>query len=207
MIRDENLGLEHVCRIHALLRCHCERLVHREEGDVYVLEIGHLRNVLGVTGGINPQAVDGKNVTVTVTLGMILKMSGSGVVSRNSLKEDVLGQLTGLAIADGFTVSYHVAALLVEKENCLFVGEYKDGGVVQVISVFMGDKDKFGLSEVLPIVGMLAISGDWIHLYSRTFVFDSDGTVFDEGDVHIVTMGSFEGLDRIGPLMLWGWIA
>ena len=86
MVRDEDLGLEDLGGMDALVHGHRVGLVDREESDVNILDIGHLRDVFRVTGDIDAEPVDGKDEAVVTALGMEVRASLGVIVSGNGVK-------------------------------------------------------------------------------------------------------------------------
>jgi hypothetical protein len=124
---------------------------------------------------------------------MVLEMSGSGVVRGNRFKKDILRELAGLSVSDDFSMADHVTALLVEEENRLLVRKDQDGGVVQMVSVFVCDKDELGFAEVFAVIcGFVSVFRHRVHLESGSFVFNCDGTMLYQRDVDPVAVGSLE---------------
>ena len=64
MIGKQYFGFDSFRRIDELTGCHRVRLVARHEGDVDVLDVLHLRDVLCIACDVDTQPVDGQDLTV-----------------------------------------------------------------------------------------------------------------------------------------------
>lgn len=68
MIREEHLGPDELGGAGCLLRCHGERPVGGEKSYVYVLDVPHLWNILGIAGDIYTETVKSQYETVVTPL-------------------------------------------------------------------------------------------------------------------------------------------
>ena len=80
VIREQHLGFDNLCCTYQLIGRHRIRLVTRQESNVDILNLRHLRDILGIAGNIDTQAIDGKDIAIIAPLGVELLASGSGVV-------------------------------------------------------------------------------------------------------------------------------
>ena len=83
MIREEHFRTDDFGNFDHLLRRHRVWLIARQESDVDVLDICHLRNIFRVAGNVNPQPIDIQDITIVTSFGMELPMSVGSVVRRN----------------------------------------------------------------------------------------------------------------------------
>ena len=82
VIWEQHLGLDGPRCLNQLLRWHRVGLVARQESDVDILDILHLRNVLRITGDIDSQPVNGQYVAIVATFRMELCTTLRGVIGR-----------------------------------------------------------------------------------------------------------------------------
>ena len=85
MVGEEYLRLDGLCCLDQLVGGHGVGLVAGEESDVDVLDGCHLGNVLGITGDVDAQSVDGKDVSVVSSLGVELGAPLADVIGGNGL--------------------------------------------------------------------------------------------------------------------------
>ncbi len=200
----QDAGLKDFCGLDALLDGHRIGLVDGKEGDVDVGNRGHLRNVLRVTGDIDAQAVEAEDVAIVASLRMEHGAPFSVIVGGNGFQADVTRQDPRPSVGDGGASAQQLHAAGVSYELRLAIGpEGLDGGLVEVVAVFMGDQDDIGLGE-LRIVGGLAVRADGVHMDGHALVGDGQGPVLDEGDGDFPAAVGLEGLHFAGALRLQG---
>lgn len=83
MIRVENERLYHTGSMKGLFDGHSIGLVHRQESDVYILQVTHFGNVFRITGYVDALVFDVQNVPVVASFGVELLSVGGNVVSGN----------------------------------------------------------------------------------------------------------------------------
>ena len=84
--------------MNGLTHGHGERLVHRQEGHINVLQISHLRDVFGITSHIDTQTVDGEDVPIAIALWVKAHVVWGGVIGRNALQQDVTTEVSALEV-------------------------------------------------------------------------------------------------------------
>ena len=72
MVGEQHFRLDHPCGVDELLGSHGVRLIAREEGDVNVFDFSHFRDVLGVGGDVDSQAIEGEDEAVVPSFGVEL---------------------------------------------------------------------------------------------------------------------------------------
>ena len=88
MIWEQHLRLDGSRSLNQLFWCHRVGLVARQECDVDVLDVLHLRNVLRITGDIDSQPVNGQYVAIVATFRMELCTTLRGVIGRYGFNLD-----------------------------------------------------------------------------------------------------------------------
>ena len=115
MVWDEDFRRESLGSGDALLRGHCIRLIDREEGEVDVSEIGHLGDVFGVAGDVNPKPVEGEDIAVAIAFRVERLTAGGCVVSGNGVEGDTV-KGNGFAVGDNLATAYALAGSSIEDE-------------------------------------------------------------------------------------------
>ena len=147
VIGEEHLGLDDLGSIDHLIDRHRVGLVAGQEGNVDVLQVGHLGDVLGITSDVDAQTVEGEHIAVVTTFGVELLMLGGGVIGRHCLDGDIS------RVAAYITVLHDEAVLKVSVDSLVDVdagsrGTYLvDGSTVEVVLMLVGDEDDVGLGE------------------------------------------------------------
>ena len=108
VIREEHLRLYGLGCLYQLPDGHRVWLVAWQEGYVYLLYALHFRNVLSVSGNVNPQSVNGNDISVIASLRVIFRVSLGGVVCRHGLYGDVFGNLYLLTISHSLALAIHL---------------------------------------------------------------------------------------------------
>ena len=76
VVGEEYLGFDNLRCVDHLIDRHRVALVAGQEGDIDVLQVGHLGDVLRVSCDIDAQTVEGEHVAVVTALGVELLMIG-----------------------------------------------------------------------------------------------------------------------------------
>ena len=98
MIWEQNFWLYHLSRMDKLLRGHGVWLIARHEGDVYILDVCHFGDVLGITCYVDAQSVNGQDEAVVPALGVEFLVCLRGVVGRYCLYVYIIGYLEAVTI-------------------------------------------------------------------------------------------------------------
>ncbi len=196
VVGEEHLGFDDLRGIDTLIYGHGVGLVAGQEGDVDVLQLCHLRDVLGVAGDVDAEAVEGEHVAVVTSFGVELLVFGCRVVGRYCLDDDVGSVFAYVAVL------HHESVAEVSEYGLVYVDtrgrrtDLVDGSTVEVVFMLMGDEDDVGLGEC-GIVGL----GLEPHAYGVYFdldavVVDLHAGVLDAGDGDFLTAlgGEFVGL-------------
>ena len=80
MIREEHLRFDGLCSLNQLINRHCIRLVARQEGNVDILNLCHLGDILSVASDIYAQAIDGEDMSHGARYGVTLLREESKVI-------------------------------------------------------------------------------------------------------------------------------
>ena len=115
MVGEENLRLNDPCSVDTLMDSHCVGLVTRQEGNVDILQVGHLGDILRIASDVDAQPVEGEDIAVVASLGVELLMVGCRVVGRHGLDGDIGG------ILNLITVAHHDSALEVSEDGLVHV--------------------------------------------------------------------------------------
>ena len=148
MVGKKYLGGDGACCLHQLIDSHRVGLVAGQEGDVDVLQIGHLGDILSVTCDIDAQIVEGEDIAVVTPLGVEHLAPLSVVVGRNGLNLDISGILDAIAVLQGDAVAEHVIDGCVREAGSGWRADTGDSLALEVILMFMGDEDDVGLREL-----------------------------------------------------------
>ena len=138
MVGEQHFRLDDSRCVDTLIDGHRVGLVARQEGDVDILQVGHLGDVLRIAGDVDAQTVEGEDITVVTPLGVELLMVGCRVVGRHGLDGDISGILYLVA------VTHHESVLKVSEDGLVHVDRrgwsayLVDGLTVEVILVLVG---------------------------------------------------------------------
>lgn len=177
VIREQHPGAYHFGGMYQLLRGHRVGLVAGQEGDVDVLDGLHLGDVLGVAGDVDAQAVEGEDVAVVAPLGMELQMPFGGVVGRDSLHGDVVGQFQTVAVVHRRALAEHLYTTPVHDQLRALFAELPDGRLVVVVEVLVGDEDDVGLGQGGVVNCAVAQFRARVNFNLPPVIFDADAGV------------------------------
>ena len=187
VVGEEYLGFDDLRCVDHLIDRHRVGLVAGQEGDIDVLQIGHLGDVLSIACDIDAQTVEGEHITVVASLGMEVAIGRGGVIGRHSLDGDV-GRVSAY-----IAVLHDEAILKVSVDGLVHIdagsrGAYLvDGSTVEVVLVLVGDKDDVGLGEC-GVVGLrLEPRTHGVDLDFDAVEIDFHAGVLDAGDGHFLT--------------------
>ena len=182
VVGEEYLRLDDLCRLDTLVYRHRVRLVTGQEGDVDILEVGHLWDILRITSDVDSQAVEGEDIAVVAAFGMELCVIRGGVIGWYCFDADIIRILYFVAIA------HHQSVLEVSEDSLIYVDrssrrtDLVDSLTVEVILVLVGDEYDVGLWEG-GIVGLgLQPHAYGIHLDLHTIVVDFHTGMLDASD-------------------------
>lgn len=197
VIGNEDLGTDDLRGIDTLVYRHRIRLIHREEGNVDVLDAGHLRDVLGVAGDVDAEAVDGEDEAVVAALRVEHGPAFGIVVGGDRIDFDVLAEVAAVAIGHHVSGAAHFSAAGVGDQLRVLSLEGVQGRGVVVVAVLVGDEDEVGLREFGGVVGGLAQAGDRIDLDGQSVVEDLQRSVLDEGEADGLAALGLEGFHLV----------
>ena len=197
MIRDQDLGLKDLGGMDALVHGHRVRLVDREEGDVDILDIGHLRDVLRIAGDIDAESVDGEDKAIVTALRVEVRAALGVIVGGDGVQVDVAGELAAIAVGHHGAPAKHLRDAGVSDEVIAICAEGLQGHAVEVVAVLVGDQDDIGLRELRGVVGRDAEAAYWVDVDGQALVHDLQRAVLDEGDADGKAAVGEEGLDSV----------
>ena len=175
VIREQHFRLDHPRRVDELSDRHGVRLVTGQKSDVNVLDFSHFWNVLGVSGNVDSQPVEGEDEAVIPSLGVELLVSFRGVVSGNSLDGEVVGYLKAVAVGHHRASAKHLGAALVGNDLCFVARKQFDSRCVKMVEMFVGDKDVIRFGHCGVVDGFLPQFRHGVNLNLLAVVFDTHG--------------------------------
>ena len=204
VIGEEYLGRDGPCGLHQLIDSHRVGLVARQEGDVDILQVGHLGDVLCVAGDVDAQSVEAEDITVVASLRMELSAALAVVIGRYGLDGDILTIGDAVAVLQREAVAEHVIDGRIGIDRCGRRADAGDGLALEVVLVLMGDEDDVGLGE-------LGVVGDWcdagahrVDLDLRAVVVDFDTGVLDACDGDFLAALGGELIHLLGGIATGG---
>ena len=197
VVRDEDLGLDHLGGMDALVHSHRVGLVDRKESDVNVLDISHLRDVFRVAGNVDAEAVDGEDEAVVTALGVEVRAAFGVIVRGNGVQVDVAWELAAVTVGHHGAPAQHFRDAGVGDEVIGIRAEGLESLAVEVVTVLVGDQDDIGLGELRGVVGGDAEAAHRVDMDRQTLVHDLQRTVLDEGDADGKAAVGEEGLDGV----------
>ena len=187
MIREEHLRFDGLCSLNQLINRHCIRLVARQEGNVDILNLCHLGDILGVASNIYAQAIDGQDIAVVTSLRMELGTTLRIVVSRNDLQGDVVTIGHAVAISQSDAITKHVIDGHIGIDGRCRSTNLGYCLALEVITMFVGDEDEVGLRK-LPVVGLrLGTDSNGVNLNLNAIVGNLQARMFDTSDFYRLT--------------------
>ena len=187
MIGEEHLRLDDACRLDELVGCHRVGLVARQEGDVDVVDVSHLGNVLRVSGYVDAQAVEVEDVAVVTSFRVELRASLRRVVGRNSLHLDAEVQVFLVAIFQDESIALHVGTAAVGDETCAHLRELLDGILVVVVAMLVGDEDEVSLRHARVVDGAVAHLGHRVDIQLQAAKLDADARMHQRMQFHFLS--------------------
>ena len=115
MVGEEDLRLNDPCSVDTLIDGHRVGLVTGQEGNVDILQVGHLGDILRIASDVDAQTVEGEDIAVVASLGVELLMVGRGIIGRHGLDGDIGG------ILNLITVAHHDSVLEVSEDGLVHV--------------------------------------------------------------------------------------
>lgn len=200
MVGEKHLRLDDLRCIHQLVDSHRVRLVTGQKGDVDVLDVGHLRNVLCVTGDIDTQTVEREDISIVTTLRMELCVAFRIIVCRHGFDLDVGGIYDAVAVFQWNAVAEHVIDSSIRIDaggRCSYTG---DGLAVEMILVLMGDEDDVGLGELIVVGCGLYAKAYRVNLDLCTVVVDFNTGMFDACECDLLATFSGEFVHFLSSL-------
>ena len=194
VIGEEHLRLDDACRLDELVGCHRVGLVARQEGDVDVVDVSHLGDVLRVSGDVDAQAVEVEDVAVVTSFRVELRASLRCVVGRNSLHFDAEVQVFLVAIFQDESIALHVGTAAVGDETCTHLRELLDGILVVVVAMLVGDEDEVSLRHARVVDGAVAHLGHGVDIQFQTAKLDADARMHQRMQLHFLSAFRLEGV-------------
>ena len=192
VVGEEDAGTDEAGGTEELVGCHGVGLVAGEKGDVDVVEVCHLGDVLGVAGNVDAEAVEGEDVAVVASFGMELEMPFGDVVGRNGFDGDEVGEGEAVAVVEDVATTCHVGTTLVGDEACVGGRKLLDGLLVEVVAMLVGDKDVVCLRIGGVVGGAAAQLANGVNLDFLAVEDDADAGVHEGVDLYRLAVGCGE---------------
>ena len=90
MIWEQHFWLDHSSRIDELIDRHGVGLVAWQKCNVDIFQPSHFRDILGICGNVDPQAIERLDKAIVPSFRVKLQMSFCGIVCRNGLYRDII---------------------------------------------------------------------------------------------------------------------
>jgi hypothetical protein len=147
VVRVDDLRFERLDAPGGLGGRHRVGQVHRDEGEVYILERAHLLGALGVASDVDAARSEGEDVAVAAPF-RVEELAGRGaaleVVHRHRLDGDASRRLR-LAVGDDGRALDLLRGGGGRDDRRAGLADARDGRRVEVILVDVGDEDEVGL--------------------------------------------------------------
>ena len=186
MVGEEHLRRDGAGSLYQLVDSHRVGLVARQESDVDVLQVGHLRDVLRVSGNVDAQSVEAEDIAVVASLRMELCATLGVVVGRHGLDGDVLTVGNAVAVFQREAVAEHIVDGCVRVDRGGRCADAGDGLALEVILVLMGDEDDVGLWELVVVCDWCDTGTHGVDLDLRTVIIDFETGVLDARDSYFL---------------------
>ena len=187
VVGEEHLGFDDLCGVDTLVDRHRVGLVAGQEGHVDVLDVCHLRNVLGVACDVDTETVEREDVAVVTSLGVELLVFGCGVVGRHCLDGDVGSISANVAVLHHESIAEVSEDCLIHVDARGWGADLVDGGTIEVVFMLVGDKDDVGLGEGGVVSFGLEPHAHGVYFDLDAVVVDLHTGVLDAGDGDFLT--------------------
>ena len=186
MVGEEHLRRDGAGSLYQLVDSHRVGLVARQESDVDVLQVGHLRDVLCVASNVDAQSVEGEDIAVVASLWVELGVALGVVIGWHGLDGDVLTVGDAVAVFQREAVTEHVVHGCIGVGRCGRRAEAGDGLAFEVVLMLMGDEDDIGLWELVVVCDWCDTGTHGVDLDLRTVIIDFETGVLDARDSYFL---------------------